>query len=270
MPPTMKQRSDISQFMALTGANERTATKFMKGTAWKLDAACDSYFATNGTTSSAAKDISGALNKLFDSYRDEVQDETDTTGVDSTMRYLGDLEVNLENIEVLVPLEIVQAPVVGEMSRQGFVDGWKALGLDTIAKQKTYVAQQVSRLTQDLALFKRVYRHTFVCARENGAKALKVDDALVYWGMLFSSSGRPWATNNTDWFGLWTEFLQTKWTKSVNKDMWNQTLEFANKSMQDETLSFWTEDGAWPSVVDEFVAYIKVKKGALPEAMETD
>lgn len=59
---------------------------------------------------------------------DAEQDEKDTTGVDSTMSYLADLGVNLENVEVLVPLEIVQAPVVGEMTKQGFVDGWKALG----------------------------------------------------------------------------------------------------------------------------------------------
>lgn len=141
--------------------------------------------------------------------------------------------------------------------------------MDTVAKQKTYVAQQVKQLPNDPALFKRVYRHTFVCARESGAKALKVDDALVYWGMLFSPAGRPWATATTNWFELWSEFLQTKWTKSVNKDMWNQTLEFANKSMQDESLSFWSEDGAWPGVIDEFVAYVKEKRG-LPEPMETD
>ena len=29
---------------------------------------------------------------------------------------------------MLVPLEIVQAPSVSEMSKEGFVDGWKAAG----------------------------------------------------------------------------------------------------------------------------------------------
>jgi DCN1-like protein 1/2 len=52
--------------------------------------------------------------------------------------------------------------------------------------------------------------------------------------------------------------------------MWNQTFEFFQKTMQDETLSFWSEDGAWPGVIDEFVAFIKEKRGDLPDTMETD
>lgn len=44
------------------------------------------------------------------------------------MQYLNDLEVNLENAESLVALEIVQAPTLGEITKTGFVDGWKALG----------------------------------------------------------------------------------------------------------------------------------------------
>lgn len=66
---------------------------------------------------------------------------------------------------------------------------------------------------------------------------------------------------------MWLEFLKAKYTKSVNKDMWNQTLEFFLKVMQDESLSFWSEDGAWPGVIDEFVAYVKAKRG---DTMETD
>lgn len=41
--------------------------------------------------------------------------------------------------------------------------------------------------------------------------------------------------------------------------MWNQTLEFAFKSIDDESLDFWSEDGAWPGVIDEFVAWYKRK-----------
>ncbi len=44
------------------------------------------------------------------------------------MRYLQDLGVNLDNVELLVPLEIIQAPALGEMSKDGFIDGWKKIG----------------------------------------------------------------------------------------------------------------------------------------------
>jgi DCN1-like protein 1/2 len=141
---------------------------------------------------------------------------------------------------------------------------------DTVAKQKAYVSGQVKLLKSDMALLKRVYRHTFVCAKERAQKALPLENAIVYWGMLFSAPGKPWITASTNWIELWIEFLNAKWTKSVNKDMWNQTFEFFLQTMEDETLGFWREDSAWPGVIDEFVAYAKEKRGPLPESMETD
>jgi DCN1-like protein 1/2 len=44
------------------------------------------------------------------------------------MRYLQDLGLNLESGEILVALEIVQAPALAEMSKEGFVEGWKTIG----------------------------------------------------------------------------------------------------------------------------------------------
>lgn len=41
------------------------------------------------------------------------------------MAYLENLNVSLENAEFLVVLDLVQAPSVGEITREGFVDGWK-------------------------------------------------------------------------------------------------------------------------------------------------
>lgn len=141
---------------------------------------------------------------------------------------------------------------------------------DTIAKQKAYVAEQIKLLSTDLELFKRVYRHTFVCSKEKGQRALALENALIYWELLFTPPGQLWVTGSTNWLELWTEFLKTKWTKSVNKDMWNQTFEFYRKTMEDESLSFWSEDSAWPSVIDDFVTYVKAKRSTEPEKMETD
>lgn len=78
--------------------------------------------------------------------------------------------------------------------------------------------------------------------------------------MVFSPPGMPWETATTDWLAEWKAFLGEKWTRSVNKDMWNQTLEFALKSMEDEALGFWSEDAAWPGVIDEFVLWCRERK----------
>ncbi|PBP27451.1 DUF298-domain-containing protein [Diplocarpon rosae] len=186
------------------------------------------------------------------------------------MRYLNDLGVNLGNVEHLIPLEIIQAPAMGEMSKDGFVDGWRKIGADTLLKQKSYVAGQINQLSTDMALFKKVYKHVFVCAKEKGQKALPLENATIYWQLLFSPPGMKWVTPSTNWIQLWTEFLNTKWTKSVNKDMWNQTAFFFEKTLEDETLSFWSEDGAWPGVIDQFVEYVKAGRGSTADNMETD
>jgi len=47
----------------------------------------------------------------------------------------------------------------------------------------------------------------------------------------------------------------------VNKDVWNETLRFAQESLQDQALSFWSEEASWPSVIDEFVGWVKNKRG---------
>jgi DCN1-like protein 1/2 len=56
---------------------------------------------------------------------DSRNDEKDTIGVDGTMAYLTDLGVDLENASVLIPVEIIQAPTLGEITKQEFIDGWK-------------------------------------------------------------------------------------------------------------------------------------------------
>jgi hypothetical protein len=58
----------------------------------------------------------------------------------------------------------------------------------------------------------------------------------------------------------WKEFLNASWKKSVNKDMWNETLKFAQLTLQDEAISFWNEESSWPSVIDDFVLWVKNEK----------
>jgi DCN1-like protein 1/2 len=44
------------------------------------------------------------------------------------MLYFEDLGINLETAGFLVPMEIVQAPALGEITKEGFVGGWKRIG----------------------------------------------------------------------------------------------------------------------------------------------
>lgn len=132
-----------------------------------------------------------------------------------------------------------------------------------------HVRKLISSLSKDSALFKRVYKYAFVAGREKDQKSLGLENALIYWNMLFSAPGMKWK-GKQDWLELWKSFLSEKWTRSVNRDMWNMVLEFALKSNSDETLSFWSEDGAWPSVIDDFVQWCRLKGIGKPETMDVD
>ena len=83
-----------------------------------------------------------ALNRLFDKYRgksvailgrlklikdfsDNPVHEPDTIGVDGSMRYLGDIGVKLDEVVLLAVLTELSAPTMGELTRGGFVEGWK-------------------------------------------------------------------------------------------------------------------------------------------------
>ncbi len=46
----------------------------------------------------------------------------------------------------------------------------------------------------------------------------------------------------------------------MNKDMWEQTGVFLFKSLEDESMAWWSEDGAWPGVLDDFVQFVKEKR----------
>ena len=80
--------------------------------------------------------------------------------------------------------------------------------------------------------------------------------------MLFASqlSAVKWSTEKTPWLSWWTEFVNSEWKKSVNKDMWNETLKFAQLTLEDESMGFWNEESSWPSVIDEFVEWVKKGK----------
>lgn len=148
------------------------------------------------------------------------------------------------------------------------------ISCDTVDKQKAYIKTLKRELPNNKDLFTRVYKYTFAVAKAPGQKAVPLDMALAYWELLFSSplSAVKWTSPNTPWLSWWAEFLTSSWKKSVNKDMWNETLKFAQLTLTDEAMSFWNEASSWPSVVDEFVEWVKNEKrdGSKEEPMEEE
>ena len=85
-----------------------------------------------------------ALNKIFDKYRGNARKQEyyhscadicnadsqvhnpNTIGVEGSMRYMADLQVELDDVATLAIAEALSAPTMGEFNREGFVQGWKS------------------------------------------------------------------------------------------------------------------------------------------------
>jgi DCN1-like protein 1/2 len=196
---------------------------------------------------------------------------------------------------MFVVLEIVQTEVFGTITRAGFVKGWarvmdESQGKVTAdwASQKRLVRSRINTVAKDPAYFKTLYDFAFQIGKEPPQKGLDMDYALMFWSVLFAPTMNSWQSAAVNWLEAWQEYLTEKfyvervgkdgkkslvWTRTVTKDLWNQTRLFAAKTMEDETLSFWSEEQAWPGLIDEFVVWCREKGIAVAkngESMEVE
>lgn len=210
------------------------------------------------------------------------------------MKYLQDLGITPDDIRTLILSTLVSSPTLGTLNRSDFISGWLNLAQDpsTHPTMDSTPATQISTQNTTLStiagafrdpgssrisnpeykkrpspMFKRVYKHTFTLAlpEGNNVRAIPLDEAAEYWRLLLGPNGYNWRSqtrkgNATPWLEWWLSFLQEKWRKAVNRDLWEQTLAFAQETSMDDTLGFWSEDAAWPGVIDEFVEWVRQKR----------
>ncbi|PNS19296.1 hypothetical protein CAC42_2473 [Sphaceloma murrayae] len=262
MPPSYSsaQKAAIQQYVALTQSDKTTAAKLLKQYNWDVQAAANSFF--SGGSHNASNPHKAKLTKLFESYRENPAEEPDEVNMEGMGKMMSDMDVNMESVDLLVFSELVQSPTLGKVTREGFVGSLAQEGVSEPSRIAQLIASRSSALqSTDRTTLKKTYKHTFQIAKAQGSKSIPLEAAIEYWRLLFSAPSLVWETQDTPWLEWWIEFLQEKWKKSVNKDMWDQTLSFADRTLKDETLAWWSEDSAWPGVIDEFVGWVKERRG---------
>lgn len=136
-----------------------------------------------------------------------------------------------------------------------------------------------SQIQTDPATFKKVYRFTFNICRPEGQKNVPAETATEMWRLFFSpDNGGVKIGGSTPWLEWWIEFYETKYKRPVNKDLWNMFGEMIAKIQEEEKkgavtgnsdpkagFDWWSEEGAWPGAIDEFVEWVaeKRKEGAM-------
>lgn len=175
----------------------------------------------------------------------------------------------MDDIIFLAVFDLLDAPAMGEFNRESFVTGWANVSstsnpCDTEKSQKDYVNVLRNKLKTDSAYFRQVYKSAFKYAKPANQRAIPMDEVFAYWEMFYNNnkSGMTWNTADTKWYDLWQEYYTEKNKRPVNKDLWNQVAELVHKTREEggESLEWWSEDGAWPTAVDDFVAFVRGKR----------
>ena len=214
---------------------------------------------------------------------DKPIEQPDSIGIEGAQRYLSDLGIALDEVVHLALCDLLQCPSIGEFTRENFVSGWRSLSsstsssingigvnpttqtCDTVSKQCAHITSLRKRLASDPAYFKEIYRSTFRLAKPENQKSVPMDAALEFWQMFFggkAKGGIEWNSRRTPWLDWWLAFYEARIKRPVNKDLWNMVMELVTKTKEDggESLDWWSENGAWPMAVDDFVVFVKERR----------
>ncbi|KXN92546.1 Defective in cullin neddylation protein 1 [Leucoagaricus sp. SymC.cos] len=251
--PGKSEDASIAQFIAITGASDADARRFLKKYK-RLEIAMDAYYNDPSSASSSSLSNSNApsasptlIAKLFDNYKDEDGDEIT---VDGTLKLCGDFGVDPEDVVMLAVAYELKSPRMGTWTRKGWMEGWKELRCDKLESMKQVLPRLRGQLSSDPEYFRKVYYHTFEFARNEGQRSLALETAKALWALLLphglkggalsylsstdtnddvamdgvgSTVGQGWSEQRTE---TWFRFLDEKHLKGISRDTWQMFLEF--------------------------------------------
>ncbi|KAG6572482.1 DCN1-like protein 2, partial [Cucurbita argyrosperma subsp. sororia] len=233
-------RDKVHQFMAITGTSEKVAHQALKASDWHLEGAFDVFYSQPQIK---AFTDSRHLEELYNRYKDPYVDMILADGISLLCN---DLQVDPQDIVMLVVSWHMKANTMCEFSKQEFIGGLQALGIDSLERFRERIPYMNSEL-KDEQKFREIYNFAFGWAKEKGQKSLALDTAIGMWQLLFAEKQWPLVDH-------WCQFLQARHNKAISRDTWSQLLEFARTV--EPTLSNYDAEGAWPYLIDEFVEYL--------------
>ncbi|KAK9481029.1 Cullin binding-domain-containing protein [Lipomyces japonicus] len=252
---TNLQRAKVNQFIEATGSNSRVAGIYLRSHSWRVDAALNDYHdnaSSYGTQKSKkSQQESKALQVIFDKFRDP--EEPLVIGIDGTISLFQELGVDLEDPVALAIAYKLEAPSVARFERDGFVNGWVSLGADSISSMKSAVDKIRTDFENDQTFFKQVYLFTFPYIRPEGTRVVQLEAAIDYWDLLLK---RLFPSEEV--YDKWIKYLNEEYKRSISKDTWNSLYDFVvNVLGSTDGLEQYDAEGAWPSIFDAFVEFLK-------------
>ncbi|GBE82679.1 hypothetical protein SCP_0410640 [Sparassis crispa] len=217
---------------------------------------------------------------LFSSYTDP--DDLNVIGPEGFERLCSDMDISLEGALPLVLAWQMNASEMAKISKDEWQTGMEelqiacleylALALHDVedmlllnkpplkhpavtparTKKKTVPSEPYNRVrywkyaADTNKAFSELYSYCFNLAKPAGARNIDMETASAFWSVL--------VVPQYPVMKEMLEFINDKGTyKGVNKDLWSMILEFCRTIQPD--LSNYDADGAWPTMIDNFVEW---------------
>lgn len=183
------------------------------------------------------------IHALFDHYRDIGHDMILAEGIE---KFCKDLDVKPEEFIVLILAWKFQAETMCCFTRCEFVQGCKALKVDSIKGIRSKFNDLILEV-QNKQSFRDFYRWTYKFGLETGQRTLPIEMAIILWRLIFTRTEPPILQH-------WLEFLQKHPDiRGIPKDTWDMFLNFTEQVGDD--LTAYDDTEAWPSLFDDFVEF---------------
>jgi len=226
---------------------------------------------------------------LFEAYADE--DDADTISAENFERLCTDANVPMEGPMPLILLWHLDAKDLGTIKRDQWTKAMQDSQISSLVTLRIFLGdmeglllttkppipaastkstkrpppydrtQYHSYARDRTATFGKMYSTLFTIAKTGHSRNIDIEIAKAFWSVLLAPL-YPIMTEVV-------EYITEKGTyKAVNKDVWSMMLEFC-KSVN-PNLDNYEADGAWPTLIDDFVAWKKERSGDKPAAPTTD
>ncbi|XP_067948503.1 DCN1-like protein 5 [Watersipora subatra] len=182
----------------------------------------------------------------FNKYSDEpaypCSSKDSIIGPHGMERLCQDIQVDPEDISMLALAWKLKASQLGYFRKSEWLQGMASLECDNCEKLKREMPK-LRQLLQNDVHFKSIYQFSFDFSKGNGHRNVDIEMGKAMLKLLLESRW-PLITQ-------FVSFLDNSQYKVLNRDQWNNILEFSRSIKSD--LSNYDVNGAWPVMLDEFV-----------------
>lgn len=176
-------------------------------------------------------------------------------GINGMEKLCHDLGVHPSNVVMLVLAWVMEAKEMCVFTLSEWMKGMGKLNCDSLRALRSRLPELENVLAQK-DVFRQVYRFAFDFAKHTSQRSLEKSVACELLCVIFSHHLNSWCL-----LPIFLDFLKSSNYRIVTRDQWNNIFEFANTI--DDDFRNYDEEGAWPVMLDEFVAERRSKLGLL-------